>query len=73
MNRLYNGIDNEFFNFQVDEREPAEAEVRAVMELCSGCAEEPFQKALVISWKNTPKKLFSGAYYTAAVPACKAF
>ncbi|XP_077302543.1 pentraxin-related protein b6 isoform X3 [Arctopsyche grandis] len=58
---------------KVDEREPAEAEVRAVMEVCNGCAEEPFQKALILGWKTTPKKLFSGAYYTAAVPACKAF
>ncbi|XP_026742408.1 uncharacterized protein LOC113504338 [Trichoplusia ni] len=57
----------------VDEREPAEAEVKAVMQVCSGCAPEPFKKALVISWRATPKKLYSGAHYYKGLPICKAF
>ncbi|CAH0746323.1 unnamed protein product [Diatraea saccharalis] len=57
----------------VDEREPAEAEVKAVMQVCSGCAQEPFKKALVLSWRSTPKKLFSGAHYYKGLPICKAF
>ncbi|XP_075990641.1 pentraxin-related protein b6 [Anticarsia gemmatalis] len=57
----------------VDEREPAEAEVKAVMEVCSGCAREPFKKALVISWRATPKKLYSGAHYYKGLPICRAF
>ncbi|RZC33942.1 uncharacterized protein BDFB_004173 [Asbolus verrucosus] len=58
---------------QNDEREPAEAEVKAVMNVCSGCDEEPFEKALVFGWRTVPKKLYSGAFYTPAVPQCKAF
>ena len=58
---------------QNDEREPAEAEVKAVMNVCSGCDEEPFEKALVFGWRNVPKKLYSGAFYTPAAPQCKAF
>ncbi|KAF2905881.1 hypothetical protein ILUMI_00293, partial [Ignelater luminosus] len=58
---------------QYEEREPAEAEVAAVMNLCSGCDEEPFGKALVFGWRAVPKKLYSGAFYTPAVPRCKAF
>ncbi|XP_063374110.1 uncharacterized protein LOC134661834 [Cydia amplana] len=57
----------------VDEREPAEAEVKAVMQVCSGCAAEPFKKALVLSWRSTPKKLHSGAHYYKGLPICKAF
>ncbi|XP_014469633.1 PREDICTED: uncharacterized protein LOC106741801 [Dinoponera quadriceps] len=80
------GLDNDYFsglmNFglhlskwtdEEDEREPAEAEVRQVMDVCDGCAEEPFEKALVISWRSVPKKLYSGALFLPAVPACKAF
>lgn len=58
---------------QVDEREPAEAEVMAVMNLCSGCDEEPFAKALLFGWRTVPKKLYSGAFYMPATPKCKAF
>ncbi|XP_030745056.1 uncharacterized protein LOC115874107 [Sitophilus oryzae] len=58
---------------QSDEREPAEAEVKAVMNVCSGCDPEPFDKALVFGWRTVPKKLFSGAFYSPAVPRCKAF
>ncbi|XP_053624759.1 uncharacterized protein LOC128683301 [Plodia interpunctella] len=57
----------------VDEREPAEAEVKAVMQVCSGCALEPFKKALVLSWRSTPKKLYNGAHYYKGLPICKAF
>lgn len=35
------------------DREPAEEEVRAVLELCSACEIEPFQGALVLAWKET--------------------
>ena len=58
---------------QLDEREPAEAEVGAVQNVCSSCDEEPFAKALVFGWRTVPKKLYSGAFYTQAVPECKAF
>lgn len=58
---------------QSDEREPAEAEVKAVMGICSGCDEEPFAKALVFGWRTVSKKLYSGAFFTPAVPQCKAF
>lgn len=54
-------------------REPAEGEVTQVMNVCSGCAPEPFKKAELISWRNTPKKLYSGALYTLANPECKRF
>lgn len=56
-----------------DEREPAEAEVKAVLNVCTGCDEEPFDKALVFGWRTVPKKLYSGAYYTPAIPECKVF
>ncbi|KAF5298309.1 hypothetical protein FQA39_LY11793 [Lamprigera yunnana] len=56
-----------------EKREPAEAEVTAVMNLCSGCEEEPFDKALVFGWRTVPKKLYSGAFYTPAEAKCKAF
>ncbi|CAG9768601.1 unnamed protein product [Ceutorhynchus assimilis] len=58
---------------QNDEREPAEAEVKAVMNICTGCDEEPFDKALVFGWRTVPKKLFSGALYIPAVPQCRVF
>ncbi|XP_023933871.1 uncharacterized protein LOC112042900 isoform X2 [Bicyclus anynana] len=57
----------------VDEREPAEAEVKAVMQVCSGCTPEPFKKALVLSWRSTSKKLYSGAHYYKGLPICRAF
>lgn len=34
------------------DREPAEDEVRAVLELCSACEIEPFQGAIVLAWKD---------------------
>lgn len=54
-------------------REPAEGEVLQVMNVCSGCAPEPFKKAELISWRTTPKKLYSGALYTLANPVCRRF
>jgi hypothetical protein len=78
------GLDNDYFagltgfgltkeTDEENEREPAEYEVRQVMDVCDGCAEEPFEKALVIGWRNVPKKLYSGALYLPAVQVCKAF
>ncbi|EZA55910.1 Neuronal pentraxin-2 [Ooceraea biroi] len=77
------GLDNDYFTGlsfgllketeEEDVREPAEYEVRQVMDVCDGCAEEPFDKALVIGWRTVPKKLYSGALYLPAVQACKAF
>ncbi|GJQ69958.1 putative pentaxin [Trypoxylus dichotomus] len=58
---------------QMDEREPAEAEVTAVLNICSGCDEEPFGKALIFGWRTVPKKLYSGAFYQPAVPQCRVF
>jgi hypothetical protein len=54
-------------------REPAEGEVRQVMNVCSGCDPEPFKKAEIISWRNTPKKLYAGALYSLANPECQRF
>ncbi|PNF27600.1 hypothetical protein B7P43_G02273 [Cryptotermes secundus] len=54
-------------------REPAEGEVKQVMNVCSGCAPEPFKKAELISWRSTPKKLYSGALYTLANAECRRF
>ncbi|KAJ8971095.1 hypothetical protein NQ314_000877, partial [Rhamnusium bicolor] len=56
-----------------DEREPAEAEVKAVLNVCSGCDPEPFDKALIFGWRTVPKKLYSGAFYTPAAQKCNAF
>lgn len=80
------GLDNDYFtglmNFGLHltkgtdeeyEREPAEAEVRQVMDMCDGCADEPFEKALIMAWRSVPKKLYSGALFLPAVPVCKAF
>ncbi|XP_070157495.1 uncharacterized protein B6 isoform X2 [Polyergus mexicanus] len=80
------GLDNDYFTgltsfglqltkdtSEEDEREPAEGEVRQVMDICDGCAEEPFEKALVMGWRTVPKKLYSGAFYMPATPMCKAF
>ncbi|XP_076237332.1 pentraxin-related protein b6 [Calliopsis andreniformis] len=56
-----------------DEREPAEAEVKMVMDVCDGCTEDPFEKVLIMAWRSVPKKLYSGALHVPAVQACKAF
>jgi hypothetical protein len=58
---------------KVEEREPAEEEVRRVMNICDGCTEEPFEKALIMAWRTVPKKLYSGALHLPATQACKAF
>ncbi|KAG4070161.1 hypothetical protein HA402_003851 [Bradysia odoriphaga] len=34
------------------DREPAEGEVQAVLELCSSCDVEPFEGAIVMAWKD---------------------
>lgn len=83
---LSQGLDDEYFsglaNFGLqlpkyenkdDEREPAEAEVRMIMDVCDGCADEPFTKALIMAWRSVPKKLYSGALHLPAAQACKAF
>lgn len=80
------GLDNDYFvgltsfGLQLpkyenkdDEREPAEGEVRAIMDVCDGCADEPFEKALIFGWRSVPKKLYSGAVHVPAVQTCKAF
>ncbi|XP_076756709.1 pentraxin-related protein b6 [Xylocopa sonorina] len=56
-----------------DEREPAEAEVKMIMDICDGCSEEPFEKVLIMGWRSVSKKLYSGAMHIPAVQACKAF
>lgn len=53
--------------------EPAEWEVRSIMAVCTGCSEDPFRKATLISWRETPKKLFSGVLYIPAIPECQRF
>ncbi|KAK2581376.1 hypothetical protein KPH14_005064 [Odynerus spinipes] len=82
------GLENDYFsglaNFGIrlvdqqqrdneDEREPAEGEVKRVMDICDGCAEEPFEKALIMGWRSVPKKIYSGALYLPASRICKAF
>ncbi|XP_046984223.1 uncharacterized protein LOC124554202 [Schistocerca americana] len=54
-------------------REPAEGEVAEVMRVCSGCDPEPFKAAAIISWRATPKKVYSGALYSLANPECRKF
>ncbi|XP_033223058.1 uncharacterized protein LOC117176830 [Belonocnema kinseyi] len=80
-------LDNDYFsglaNFGVqlkkapeskaEEREPAEGEVKQVMDVCDGCADEPFERALIMGWRTVAKKLYSGALHIPAVPMCKAF
>lgn len=34
------------------DREPAEGEVQAVLQLCSACDAEPFQGAIIFAWKD---------------------
>ncbi|KAK9500071.1 hypothetical protein O3M35_001409 [Rhynocoris fuscipes] len=53
--------------------EPAEWEVRSIMSLCSGCGEDPFRKANVLSWRETSKKLYAGALYVPASQQCHHF
>lgn len=47
-------LDHEDIEDEIKEhdREPAEEEVKAVMELCGSCDVEPFQGAIVFAWKN---------------------
>lgn len=53
--------------------EPAEWEVMAIMAVCSGCGEDPFRKANVLSWRETSKKLYAGALYVPANQQCHNF
>ena len=39
------------------DKEPAEGEVEAVMHVCSNCSPEPFEKAIVFSWKAVDAEL----------------
>ncbi len=55
------------------EFEPAEWEVKKIGAVCGGCDEDPFRKANVLSWQETPKKLFAGAQYIPAIPKCYIF
>ncbi|XP_055694385.1 uncharacterized protein LOC129796456 isoform X2 [Lutzomyia longipalpis] len=43
------GIEDEI---REHDREPAEGEVRAVMNLCTSCDHEPFLGAIVLAWKD---------------------
>uniref|UniRef100_A0A1B0GMA3 Uncharacterized protein n=1 Tax=Phlebotomus papatasi TaxID=29031 RepID=A0A1B0GMA3_PHLPP len=43
------GIEDEI---KEHDREPAEGEVRAVMNLCTACDHEPFLGAIVLAWKD---------------------
>lgn len=53
--------------------EPAEGEVRRIMGVCSGCDFDPFRKVAVISWRSTPKKIYSGALFIKAKSECRKF
>ncbi|KAK7595207.1 hypothetical protein V9T40_001640 [Parthenolecanium corni] len=55
------------------EYEPAEWEVKKIGEVCDGCEPDPFKKANVLSWRDTPKKLLAGAEYVPAIPKCYIF
>ncbi|CAB0004666.1 unnamed protein product [Nesidiocoris tenuis] len=48
-------------------------QVRSIMSLCSGCGEDPFRKANVLSWRETSKKLYAGAQYVPAAQECHRF
>uniref|UniRef100_A0A182NLU9 Pentraxin (PTX) domain-containing protein n=1 Tax=Anopheles dirus TaxID=7168 RepID=A0A182NLU9_9DIPT len=54
------------------DKEPAEEEVRAVMNICSKCAPEPFAKALVFAWKDAVTEL-GGALSAKASSHCGHF
>lgn len=55
------------------EIEIAEVEVRRIMEVCSVCQPDPYRKVAVISWRSTPKKVFSGAILVKGKPECGNF
>ncbi|XP_046615163.1 uncharacterized protein LOC124302734 [Neodiprion virginianus] len=67
------GIQLPVHHTKDEEREPAEGEVRQVMNVCDGCADDPFEKVLILGWRSVPKKLYSGALYLPAAQTCKAF
>lgn len=54
--------------------EPAEWEVSKILQSCSSkCLEDAFKKANVMSWQDTPKKLFAGVSYPKAEGTCYNF
>lgn len=67
------GVELPKYKNKSEEREPAEAEVKMVMDVCDGCTPDPFEKALIMDWRRVPKKIYSGALWTPATPSCKAF
>ncbi|EDW82637.1 uncharacterized protein Dwil_GK25027 [Drosophila willistoni] len=54
------------------DREPAEEEVKAVMSICSSCEAEPFQGAIVFSWKDV-KEHMNNALKGQSVGTCGNF
>lgn len=54
------------------DREPAEGEVQAVLEMCSVCAPEPFQGAIIFAWKDV-KGLTKGALRGKTLGGCAHF
>lgn len=69
----FDGSDNSAPPMEEVQMEPAEWEVRSIMAVCSQCSEDPFRKANIISWRESPKKLYAGAMYVPAVPECQRF
>lgn len=54
------------------DREPAEGEVQAVLEMCSVCAPEPFQGAIIFAWKDV-KGVTKGALRGKTLGGCAHF
>lgn len=54
------------------DREPAEGEVQAVLDMCSVCAPEPFQGAIIFAWKDV-KGLTKGALRGKTLGGCAHF
>lgn len=57
---------------KMHDREPAEGEVQAVLEMCSVCAPEPFQGAIIFAWKDV-KGLTKGALRGKTLGSCGHF
>lgn len=54
------------------DREPAEGEVAAVLDMCSVCAPEPFQGAIIFAWKDV-KGVTKGALRGKTLGGCAHF
>lgn len=54
------------------DREPAEGEVEAVLNLCSSCQIEPFQGAIIMAWKDAKISL-EGALHGHSLGGCGRF